>query len=104
MLRRTDGRYTLPWYGARLAATMAADPIESFYRARTRVIAWARPSEPCHAYAIDHAWRRTLGDALGLVRVLTGVVRSTRRRAAQSKSSLGSKVKAPATALRQKGA
>jgi hypothetical protein len=66
MLRRTHRRYTLPWYVARLAATMAADPVESFYRARTRLIAWARPSEPYHAHAIDHAWRRTLGAALGL--------------------------------------
>jgi Methyltransferase domain len=59
----------LPWYIAQLTqivATIAGDPIDAYYRARTRFVAWASPSEPFHAYAVDRQWRRGLRFALGM--------------------------------------
>jgi predicted O-methyltransferase YrrM len=59
---------SLPWYIIGLpaiAAAVARDPIESFYRVRTRLVAWKSGGEPFHAYTLDKEWRQHLGAILG---------------------------------------
>src|SRR5689334_14282508 len=69
MVMREEIKSKLPWYVSRLprvVATIVNDPVESFYRARTRVVAWKSPSEPFHAYTVDQEWRRNLRGAMGM--------------------------------------
>jgi hypothetical protein len=63
---------SLPWYLVKLPSIVAAvarDPIESFYRARTRFVAWKAHGEPFHAYAMEKDWRQHLRAALGIPEV-----------------------------------
>ena len=58
----------LPWYVKGLpaiVATVIRDPVEAFYRTRTRVVAWKANGAPFHAYAVEKDWRRRLAAALG---------------------------------------
>jgi hypothetical protein len=69
MVTQEENKSKLPWYVGRLpqvVATVINDPIESFYRARTRFVAWKAPSEPFHAYAVDREWRRHLCAGVGM--------------------------------------
>jgi hypothetical protein len=62
---------SLPWIPRKLAGlsglvgVIIRDPIESYYRARTRFVAWRADGEPFHAYAVDKEWRQHLGAVLG---------------------------------------
>jgi hypothetical protein len=65
-----------------LVGVIIRDPIESYYRARTRFVAWRADGEPFHGYAVDKQWRQHLRAALGSAEALefsevwTNVLRS----------------------------
>jgi predicted O-methyltransferase YrrM len=50
---------------AAIAAAVARDPIEAYYRLRTRLVAWRASGAPAAGYEPDTNWKRGLHEALG---------------------------------------